>query len=225
MEEFGKAFRAACPDELRESNGDDAFFILAFAMVMLNSDLHNPAVKQRMSLKQFRRNMEGAIVLTDEATSNFYLQVLRCEMLEGSYFTSKLSKSVWLVKSLGPLGYKRHKKASVTLCAGELTVDGTSESYSLRNCIIARNLGGSHLNAIRNSGGSDMQMLHILKMAPDDDLDLLLVKRYSGDLIITSDDIDDLKDLQRAMSAHLLPGVQTKLNNTYRNIQQRLSSK
>merc|ERR1711991_692970 len=126
---------------MRKENTDDAFFILAFAIVMLNSDLHNPAVKQRMSLKQFRRNLEGAISLSEEATAMFYMQVLRCEMLEGSYFAAKLSKPVWLVKSLGPLGCKRYKKASVTLCAGELTVDGSSESYSLRSCLIARNTG------------------------------------------------------------------------------------
>jgi brefeldin A-resistance guanine nucleotide exchange factor 1 len=59
MSAFGAAYRRSCSEELRKNNSEDAFYILAFAMVMLNSDLHNPAVKSRMSLAQFRRNLEG----------------------------------------------------------------------------------------------------------------------------------------------------------------------
>lgn len=110
MEAFGAAFRERCSEELREQNSEDAFFILAFAIVMLNSDLHNPAVKSRMSLSDFSRNLQGAIVLPPAVVEEYYSQVLRCEMLEGSFFTAKLSKTVWLVRSMGPLGYKRTKK-------------------------------------------------------------------------------------------------------------------
>ncbi len=240
MSAFGAAFRRSCSPAMRESNTEDAFYILAFAMVMLNSDLHNPAVKVRMSLHQFRRNLEGAIVLSPEESLECYMQVLRCEMLEGSYFTAKVSKPVWLVRHKGPLGYKRVKRASITLCAGELVVDGTHERYSLRGCLIARNVaaGGS---TMRGAGGpAEMQLLHVLRVGNVDDPDVLLVrvhncvfgfsncrlfvqaKRFQGDLIVTCDNPEDLKDLQRAMAAHVLPGLQARLNGTLRNLSERL---
>ena len=75
MEQFGATYRRACEAELRDENSEDSFFILAFAMVMLNSDLHNPAVKNRMSPKQFARNLQGAIVLSAERTDQMYMQV------------------------------------------------------------------------------------------------------------------------------------------------------
>ena len=176
MSAFGAAFRRSCSESLRESNTEDAFYILAFAMVMLNSDLHNPAVKARMSLQQFRRNLEGAIVLSPEESLECYMQVLRCEMVEGSYFTAKLTKSVWLVRHKGPLGYKRIKRANITLCAGELVVDGTQEHYSLRGCLIARNVVPVPLATMRNnSGPSEMPLLHVLRVGPVEDPDMLLV--------------------------------------------------
>ncbi len=143
MNVFGAAYRRSCSEELRESNPNpDAFYVLSFAMVMLNSDLHNPAVKQRMSVAQFKRNLEGVVVLNDGGAESIYMQVLRCEMVEGSYFAAKISKPVWIVRHiLG--GYKRSKRASVTICAGELVIDGTDNRFSLRGCCIARSTGGS----------------------------------------------------------------------------------
>jgi hypothetical protein len=44
----------------------------------------------------------GAIVLSEAESLDCYMQVLRCEMVEGSYFTAKMSKPVWLVRH-GPL--------------------------------------------------------------------------------------------------------------------------
>lgn len=82
MNAFGAAFRASCSAELREKNNEDAFYVLAFAMVMLNSDLHNPAVKQRMTAAQFRRNLEGVVVLDEGGAESVFMQVLRCEMVE-----------------------------------------------------------------------------------------------------------------------------------------------
>ena len=220
MNAFGAAYRRSCADAMREANTEDAFYILSFGIVMLNSDLHNPAVKQRMSLQQFRRNLEGAIVLSEADSLAYYMQVLRCEMLEGSFFTAKLSRPVWLVRHMGPLGYKRTRRANVTLCAGELVVDGTSERFSLRSCLIARNSGANHLQSIRATAGqsNEMHLLHVLRVAQGEEPEALMMRRYQGDLIITTDNIEDLKDLQRAMAAHVLPGLQARLNATMRNL-------
>eukprot|EP00736_Rhodelphis_marinus_P002575 Rmarinus@m.16881 len=37
----------------------DALFVLAFSIIMLNTDQHNPMVKNRMTLEEFRRNVRG----------------------------------------------------------------------------------------------------------------------------------------------------------------------
>lgn len=43
-----------------EDNGaQDKVLILAFAIVMLNTDLHSPNVKKKMSESDFIRNLEG----------------------------------------------------------------------------------------------------------------------------------------------------------------------
>lgn len=227
MVEFSAAFRKAATPEFREKNAEDALFVLAFAVVMLNSDLHNQAVKQRMTLPQFRRNLEGTIALTEEESAQLYMQVLRCEMVEGSCFVSKMSKRVWLVRYMGPLGYKRTRRAQVTVCAGELSVEGSSpERYSLRTCLVGRSVGANHLQTIRGSGGgaalTEMALLHVVRVLPGEDPDSLMQRRFQSDLILTCENIEDLKDLQRALAAHCLPIVQKLLNGTLRTISSRL---
>jgi Sec7-like guanine-nucleotide exchange factor len=37
----------------------DTAFLMSFALIMLNTDLHNPSVKRKMSLKQFQSNLRG----------------------------------------------------------------------------------------------------------------------------------------------------------------------
>lgn len=46
MEAFGREFYRQCGG-MKVGNNEDSFFILAFAVIMLNSDLHNPSVKRR----------------------------------------------------------------------------------------------------------------------------------------------------------------------------------
>ena len=42
-----------------EENVQDIVLILAFAIVMLNTDLHSPNVKKRMTEEQFITNLRG----------------------------------------------------------------------------------------------------------------------------------------------------------------------
>jgi hypothetical protein len=39
---------------------------------------------------------------------------------------------------------------------------------------------------------------------------------------VTCDNPEDLKDLQRAMAAHVLPGLQARLNGTMRKLSEKL---
>jgi Sec7-like guanine-nucleotide exchange factor len=54
---------AYCRDQTSAARGDtlqpDAAYTLAFAAIMLNTDLHNPRVKRKMTCAEFSRNMHG----------------------------------------------------------------------------------------------------------------------------------------------------------------------
>lgn len=46
------------PTRMRMSNSD-TIFVLSYSIIMLNTDLHNPGVKNRMTVEQFRSNNRG----------------------------------------------------------------------------------------------------------------------------------------------------------------------
>ena len=56
----------------------DQCYILAFACVLLNSDLHNPACRRRMNVGQFINNVRGAIKagdISDEVLTEIYASI------------------------------------------------------------------------------------------------------------------------------------------------------
>lgn len=61
MEVFAETYFAA----LQNSGGEipiksqDATFILSYSVIMLNTDQHNPQVRRRMTVDDFRRNTRG----------------------------------------------------------------------------------------------------------------------------------------------------------------------
>lgn len=53
----------------------DAAYVVCFALLLLNTDLHNPSVKSKMSLQTFQRSLEGVAAganLPREWTRQFY---------------------------------------------------------------------------------------------------------------------------------------------------------
>ena len=79
--------------------------------------------------------------------------------------------------------------------------------------------------ATMRATSEDMNLLHVVRVGVDDDVASLLQRRLTGADLILTGDVDHLKELQRAMSSHLLPTVQSKLNGTYKNIQLALSGR
>lgn len=57
MEEFARRYYAQNPEG--PIADQDAAFVLAFSIIMLNTDAHNPGVKSKMTLDQFIRNNRG----------------------------------------------------------------------------------------------------------------------------------------------------------------------
>ncbi|PIK54488.1 putative IQ motif and SEC7 domain-containing protein 1 [Apostichopus japonicus] len=61
MEAFSQRYCVCNTDSIRNFRSADTFFILAFAIIMLNTDLHSPNVKseRRMKLDDFIKNLSG----------------------------------------------------------------------------------------------------------------------------------------------------------------------
>ncbi|GAA5877623.1 hypothetical protein JCM3774_005361 [Rhodotorula dairenensis] len=55
-ETFAEVYFATKPAEIRSQ---DATYVLAYSVIMLNTDLHNPQVRKRMDLEAYSRNLRG----------------------------------------------------------------------------------------------------------------------------------------------------------------------
>ena len=85
-----EAFAAQLHDQTKEDSqlpfkNADAAFILAFSTIMLNTDLHNPSLKddRRMTIEQFIRNNRGinnGEDLPEDFLSNLYFQIKEDEI-------------------------------------------------------------------------------------------------------------------------------------------------
>ncbi len=60
METFAEVyFKTIEAAEGRDIDNQDATFVLAYSIIMLNTDQHNPQVRRRMTLEDFQRNTRG----------------------------------------------------------------------------------------------------------------------------------------------------------------------
>lgn len=63
VEQFAEQY-VSCQDEAEESEDEvrpdkDAVFVLSYSILMLNTDSHNPQVKEHMTLEQYQKNLKG----------------------------------------------------------------------------------------------------------------------------------------------------------------------
>ncbi|EJT98345.1 Sec7-domain-containing protein [Dacryopinax primogenitus] len=81
-EAFAKEYRAKGKTEIKS---DDAAFVLAYSVIMLNTDLHNPQnSKKRMTLEEYGRNLRGVNEgenFTPEFISNIYDSIKKQEII------------------------------------------------------------------------------------------------------------------------------------------------
>lgn len=62
-ETFSKVYFAVAPREVIKS--EDAIYVLAYSVIMLNTDLHNAQNKRKMKVEDYRRNLRGVNDGTD----------------------------------------------------------------------------------------------------------------------------------------------------------------
>jgi len=68
MEVFGQRYCQCDRDAVTGFRSPDTVFVLAFAIIMLNTDLHTPNLKpeRRMKLEDFVKNLRGEICIICE---------------------------------------------------------------------------------------------------------------------------------------------------------------
>ena len=64
MEAFAERYCESNSDQAKRFKSTDTVFLLAFAIIMLNTDLHNVSVKaeRKMKVEDFIKNMRGQSV-------------------------------------------------------------------------------------------------------------------------------------------------------------------
>ncbi|EAU88400.2 Sec7 domain-containing protein [Coprinopsis cinerea okayama7 len=61
-EVFSSIYFATGPEEIKS---EDACYVLAYSVIMLNTDLHNAQVRKRMSVEDYKKNLRGVNEKTD----------------------------------------------------------------------------------------------------------------------------------------------------------------
>ena len=74
-----------------EIKNADAAYVLAFSIIMLNTDLHSPSIRKRMTLEDYARNLKG---VNDKADFSIEYMVCVCGMLVRSWFSLTQPDSV-----------------------------------------------------------------------------------------------------------------------------------
>ncbi|KAF8644147.1 hypothetical protein AX16_008674 [Volvariella volvacea WC 439] len=87
---FASIYFASGPAEIKS---EDAVYILAFSVIMLNTDLHNPQVRKRMTIEDYKRNLRGTNNGSDfspEFLQNIYDSIRKREIVMPEEHTGQL---------------------------------------------------------------------------------------------------------------------------------------
>ncbi|KAF8636714.1 hypothetical protein AX17_003517 [Amanita inopinata Kibby_2008] len=80
-ETFASTYFASGPAEIKS---EDAVYVLAYSVIMLNTDLHNPQIRKRMTIEDYMKNLRGVNDGTDfspEFLQNIYDSIRKCEII------------------------------------------------------------------------------------------------------------------------------------------------
>ncbi|KAG5645886.1 hypothetical protein DXG03_005033 [Asterophora parasitica] len=92
-ETFASIYFASGPDEIKS---EDAVYVLAYSVIMLNTDLHNPQVRRyqkRMAIEDYQRNLRGVNDgenFTPEFLQNIYDSIRKREIVMPEEHTGQL---------------------------------------------------------------------------------------------------------------------------------------
>ncbi|KAH7889929.1 hypothetical protein F5I97DRAFT_1924441 [Phlebopus sp. FC_14] len=89
-ETFAFVYFASKPAEIRTQ---DAVYVLAYSIIMLNTDLHNPQIRKRMTIEDYQRNLRGqngGENFSPEFLQNIYDSIRKREIVMPEEHTGQL---------------------------------------------------------------------------------------------------------------------------------------
>ncbi|KAI0709041.1 Sec7-domain-containing protein [Earliella scabrosa] len=89
-ETFAEVYFATGPDEIKSQ---DAVYVLAYSIIMLNTDQHSPQIRKRMTLDDYTRNLKGVNEGSDfssEFLLNIYESIRKREIVMPEEHTGQL---------------------------------------------------------------------------------------------------------------------------------------
>ncbi|KAH0584078.1 hypothetical protein H2248_009651 [Termitomyces sp. 'cryptogamus'] len=89
-ETFASSYFASDPEEIKS---EDAVYVLAYSVIMLNTDLHNPQVRKRMTIEDYQRNLRqvnDGDNFSPEFLQNIYDSIRKREIVMPEEHTGQL---------------------------------------------------------------------------------------------------------------------------------------
>ncbi|EKM82858.1 hypothetical protein AGABI1DRAFT_118287 [Agaricus bisporus var. burnettii JB137-S8] len=89
-ETFASIYFASGPAEIKS---EDAVYVLSYSVIMLNTDLHNPQIRKRMTIEDYQKNLRGVNDGTDfspEFLQNIYDSIRKREIVMPEEHTGQL---------------------------------------------------------------------------------------------------------------------------------------
>lgn len=89
-ETFASIYFASQPAEIKS---EDAVYVLAYSVIMLNTDLHNPQIRKRMTIEDYQKNLRGVNNGADfsaEFLQNIYDSIRKREIIMPEEHTGQL---------------------------------------------------------------------------------------------------------------------------------------
>ncbi|KAG9318241.1 hypothetical protein JVU11DRAFT_322 [Chiua virens] len=89
-ETFASSYFASKPAEIKTQ---DAVYVLAYSIIMLNTDLHNPQIRKRMTIEDYQRNLRGqngGENFTPEFLQHIYDSIRKREIIMPEEHTGQL---------------------------------------------------------------------------------------------------------------------------------------
>ncbi|KAJ8595613.1 Sec7-domain-containing protein [Rhizopogon salebrosus TDB-379] len=89
-ETFASIYFASGPAEVKT---EDAVYVLAYSVIMLNTDLHNPQIRKRMTIEDYQRNLRGVnggANFSPEYLQNIYDSIRKREIVMPEEHTGQL---------------------------------------------------------------------------------------------------------------------------------------
>ncbi|KAL4065359.1 hypothetical protein V8B97DRAFT_2022848 [Scleroderma yunnanense] len=89
-ETFASIYFASKPPEIKS---EDAVYVLAYSVILLNTDLHNPQIRKRMTIEDYQRNLRGVNNgenFSSEFLQNIYDSIRKREIIMPEEHTGQL---------------------------------------------------------------------------------------------------------------------------------------